>query len=136
MIISRLCSSLLFLQRFCPLTGHPWKIYTLLCAQISLGLGTLRFNIYLMYEYFRDPLKLRRLPRVSVALFANAWEVVHQFFHARTVAGHKVHVRYGKLVRILSSHISFSTADAIRTFTAMELRCSRTLSTLSSHQHR
>lgn len=114
MIISRLCSSLLFLQSFCPLMGHPWKINTLLCAQISLGLGTLRFNIYLMYEYFRDPLKLRRLPRVSVALFANAWGVVHQFCHTPTVAVHKVHVRYGKIVRIGLSHISFSTVDAIQ----------------------
>jgi benzoate 4-monooxygenase len=89
-------------------------MYTLLCVQILLGLAALRFIIYPTYNYFRDPLKLRRFPGVSVAPFTNAWGVLHQFFHTRTVAVHKAHLRYGKTVRVGPSHISFSTVEAIR----------------------
>ncbi|KAL1871213.1 hypothetical protein Plec18167_007147 [Paecilomyces lecythidis] len=72
------------------------------------------FSVHHIFTYLYDPKKLRRFPGVSIAPFTNAWGVLHQFFHTRTIAVHEAHLKYGKAVRVGPSHISFSTLEAIR----------------------
>lgn len=75
------------------------------------------FGFYVVvpiYEYFKDPKKLRRFPSVSVAAFTDGWMALHQYYHNRTLAVYHAHKKYGPVVRIGSNHISMATPQAIK----------------------
>ena len=67
-----------------------------------------------VYIYCKDAKKLRRFPSVSVAAFTNAWSLIHQLFHTRTLAVHQAHMKHGKIVRIGPQHISMATPEAVK----------------------
>ena len=67
-----------------------------------------------VYNYCKDAKKLRRFPSVSVAAFTNAWSLLHQLFHTRTLAVHQAHMKHGKIVRIGPQHISMATPQAVK----------------------
>ncbi|GAA89307.1 cytochrome P450 [Aspergillus luchuensis IFO 4308] len=67
-----------------------------------------------IYTYLRDPKGLKRFPGVSVAPLTDLWRVWKQYLRTRTVAVHKAHLKYGSIVRVGPTHLSFSTPEAIR----------------------
>ncbi|CAK7233378.1 hypothetical protein SBRCBS47491_008588 [Sporothrix bragantina] len=67
-----------------------------------------------LYLYLADRHALRRYPSVSIAAFTNAWGVLHQYFHTRTEAVHAAHQKYGPVVRIGPTNVSYATLQAIR----------------------
>ncbi|KAJ5610020.1 cytochrome P450 [Penicillium lagena] len=58
-----------------------------------------------LYDFLRDPKKLRRFPGISIA---------PSFRRTRTLAVHKAHLQHGKAVRVGPTHVSFATVEAIR----------------------
>lgn len=74
----------------------------------------LRVVLAPIYTYLHDPKGLKRFPGVSVAPITDLWGVWKQYLRTRTVAVHKAHLKYGSIVRVGPSHVSFSTAEAIR----------------------
>jgi benzoate 4-monooxygenase len=72
------------------------------------------YVINALYEYYRDSKKLRRFHAVSISALTNAWMVLHQYFHTRTLAVDEAHRKYGKIVRIGPSHVSMASLQAIK----------------------
>ncbi|EHA21529.1 hypothetical protein ASPNIDRAFT_193975 [Aspergillus niger ATCC 1015] len=74
----------------------------------------LRVVLAPIYTYLRDPKGLKRFPGVSVAPITDLWGVLQQYLRTRTLAVHKAHRKYGSIVRVGPTNISFSTPEAIR----------------------
>ncbi|CAL5873526.1 uncharacterized protein PFLUO_LOCUS7806 [Penicillium psychrofluorescens] len=70
--------------------------------------------LYPLFVYLQDPKNLRRFPSVGLAGFTNAWAVVHQYRHTRTINIHRAHKQYGDIVRVGPNHVSFATTQAIK----------------------
>ncbi|KAL1871055.1 hypothetical protein VTK73DRAFT_2290 [Phialemonium thermophilum] len=89
-------------------------MFALWLWQISFTTLLVRFLLWPLFVYWRDPKKLRRFPSVSCAGITDAWGVLHQYRHTRTRAVHEAHKRHGEVVRVGTEHVSFATLQAIR----------------------
>lgn len=89
-------------------------MFTLTLVCLSVVLIFARAAIYPTVRYFNDSYNLRRYPSVSIAGFTNAWGLLQQYFHRRTIAIHEAHLRYGKIVRVGTRHVSFASIQAVR----------------------
>ncbi|KAL2104658.1 hypothetical protein VUR80DRAFT_9939 [Thermomyces stellatus] len=70
--------------------------------------------LYPLYVYLKDPKKLKKYPGPPIASVTDAWGVLHQYFHTRTAAVHQAHLKYGRVVRVGTKHLSFASVEAIR----------------------
>lgn len=89
-------------------------MYGIVLAQLATLLFFGVFIVKPLYNYCRDPKRLRRFPGVSFASFTNAWAFYHQLFHTRTLAVDNAHTKYGKIVRIGPRHLSMATPQAVK----------------------
>ncbi|PYH61222.1 cytochrome P450 [Aspergillus niger CBS 101883] len=81
---------------------------------LAYNLIVIRVVLAPIYTYLRDPKGLKRFPGVSVAPITDLWGVLQQYLRTRTLAVHKAHRKYGSIVRVGPTNISFSTPEAIR----------------------
>jgi benzoate 4-monooxygenase len=89
-------------------------MYGLIFCELIAILCLLKLVFIPLFVYLQDPKKLRRFPSVGLAGFTNAWAVVHQYRHTRTATIHRAHKRYGDIVRVGPTHVSFATTQAIK----------------------
>ena len=89
-------------------------MYGIYLAGAASALLFVNVVLYPLYVYLADRHALRRYPSVSIAAFSNAWGVLHQYFHTRTEVVHAAHLKYGPVVRVGPTHVSYATLQAIR----------------------
>jgi benzoate 4-monooxygenase len=83
-----------------------WEVAILFVVGVGFG--------WPIFDYFRDPKRLRRFSAPSIAGFTNLWMMKHQWFHNRAKATHEAHKRLGKIVRVGPNHVSFVSRQAVK----------------------
>ncbi|KAJ7096819.1 cytochrome P450 [Mycena epipterygia] len=79
------------------------SIFTLAAAIILAGL---------LFPYFRDPYRIRKYPGPVLAKFTYAWLLWAGITRRRSQIIHEMHKKYGPIIRISPSEISFSSPVA------------------------
>jgi benzoate 4-monooxygenase len=80
---------------------------------VPLALLTLSLLSYYVIPYFTSYSSLRDIPGPIFAAFSNAWLALEARRVRRSFSVDKLHVKYGKWVRVQPNHISIADVDAI-----------------------
>ncbi|KAI0010300.1 cytochrome P450 3A13 [Xylariaceae sp. FL0662B] len=84
----------------------------LLLNPVFLAATSLVLALLYVWQCYTSP--LRKLPGPSISLFSSLLLKYHEFLARRTRYVHRLHQRYGPVVRIAPNEVAFASLDAVK----------------------
>ncbi|KAI1617383.1 cytochrome P450 [Exophiala viscosa] len=117
-----------------------YETWTLVTAALALGLASV-----LLYRKLKDP--LRSVPGPFLAKITGVWVILLDLSGNRTNYIHKLHQRYGRVVRVAPNQLCFASPEALKDIYAANSRLTKapvyqtlgfrsTFTTIDRHDYR